>query len=274
MVPRPGGGPVIAPRTFRAFLGTSFRKNLAYRTEVWLSIALGLVVILIQAAIWRSLLRDGAVEGITVEDMVTYVIISTVVSTISMHRMMDEVDARLHSGDIAIDLIKPMPYAALQFADQLGRAAVQIVSVVLPMVGVALFLLDTRSPDGVIATLGFVAAVAIQMVVSFAMALVLALLAFWFLTTFHFRWANGALFSLFGGTFLPLWFVPDWFEAIARLLPYQFAAFVPAAVYLGQIAGGDLLRTLALGAFWVVALLAGAHQLWTAAVRRLTLQGG
>ena len=274
MVARSGGDAVSAARTFRAYLGTSFRKNLAYRSEVWLSILFGLVAIVIQAAIWRALLGDGAVEGITVDDMVTYVIITTVISVVSLHRLVRDVDERLRGGDIAVDLVKPMHYPALQLADQLGRSAFQLAFVVAPMVAIAALVFNVQAPASPAAGFAFVAALAIALLVSFTQGLLLALLAFWFLTTFHFIWANGALLTLFGGANLPLWFFPDRLETVARLLPYQFVAFVPAAIWLGEIAGGDLGRILALGVIWV-AIQAGACQaLWSAAVRRLTVQGG
>jgi len=257
-----------------AFFGTSFRKNLVYRSEVWLSIVFGLLAIVIQAAIWRSLLGDGAVDGVDLDDMVTYVIITTVISTISLHRLINDVDERLRSGDIAIDLIKPMHYPSLQLADQLGRSAFQMAFVVVPMLAVSVLAFDVQSPHGATATAGFIMALAIALLVSFTQGLLLALLAFWFLTTFHFIWANGALLTLFGGANLPLWFFPDTLETIARLLPYQFVAFVPAAIYLGEIAGAGMALTLALGMIWVAIQGAACHMLWSAAIRRLTVQGG
>lgn len=274
MVPRSGGDPMIAARTFVAFFGTSFRRNLAYRSEVWLSILFGLLAIVIQAAIWRSLLGGGPVEGITVSDMVTYIIITTVISTISLHRLIVDVDERLRSGDIAIDLLKPMHYPSLQLADQLGRSAFQMVFVVIPMVLITTLMFDVKMPASLGAALSFVASLVIGLLVSFTQGLLLALLAFWFLTTFHFIWANGALLTLFGGANLPLWFFPDTLEAIARLLPYQFVAFVPAAIYLGEMPGAQLRQTLILGAVWVAIQSGTCYVLWKAAVRRLTLQGG
>jgi ABC-2 type transport system permease protein len=234
---------VTTARTFLAFFGTSFRKNLAYRSEVWLSILFGLLAIVIQAAIWRSLLGDGAVEGITVEDMVTYVVITTVISTISLHRLMDAVDERLRSGDIAIDLVKPMHYPSLQLADQLGRSVFQLAFVVVPMLAIAALAFGVQAPAGGAAMVGFLVSLAI------------------------------ALLTLFGGANLPLWFFPDALETLARLLPYQFVAFVPAAIYLGEIADAALVWALALGVLWVAIHGAACQLLW-AAVRRLTLQGG
>lgn len=263
-----------ATRTFLAFFGTSFRKNLAYRSEVWLLVLLGLLAIIIQAAIWQALLGDGAVEGITVSDMVTYVIITTVLSTISLHRLVNDVDERLRSGDIAVDLVKPMHYPSLQLADQLGRSTFQLAFVVVPMLGLSALAFDIQAPASATAGAAFIAALVIALLVSFTQGLLLALLAFWFLTTSHFIWVNGALLTLFGGANLPLWFFPDTLESLARLLPYQYVAFVPAAVYLGEIVGGELAWMLALGVVWVVIHGAACHLLWTAAIRRLTLQGG
>ncbi len=261
-------------RTFLACFGTAFRKNLAYRSEVWLSILFGLIAIMIQAAIWRALLGDGAVDGITVDDMVTYVIITTVISTVSLHRLIADVDARLRGGDIAIDLVKPMHYPTLQLADQLGRSAFQMAFVVVPMVAIAILAFDVQAPASATAGAAFVGSLAIALLVSFTQGLLLALLAFWFLTTFHFIWANGALLTLFGGANLPLWFFPDRLETVARLLPYQFVGFVPPAIWLGQIRGGELATTLALGVVWVAIQGAGCQALWSAAVRRLIVQGG
>jgi ABC-2 type transport system permease protein len=274
MVARPGGDIVIAARTFLAFFGTSFRKHLVYRSDVWLSILFGLVAIVIQAAIWRALLGDGAVDGITVDDMVTYVIITTVISTVSLHRLVNDVDERLRGGDIAIDLVKPMHYPSLQLADQLGRSALQMAFVVVPMVAISVLAFDVEAPAGTMAGVGFAASLAIALLVSFTQGLLLALLAFWFLTTFHFVWANGALVTLFGGATLPLWFFPDALETVARLLPYQFVAFVPASIWLGETAGGEMALTLALGAVWIAIQGAACQVLWSAAVRRLTVQGG
>jgi ABC-2 type transport system permease protein len=241
---------------------------------VWLSILFGLVAIVIQAAIWRALLGDGAVDGITVDDMVTYVIITTVISAVSLHRLVTDVDERLRGGDIAIDLIKPMHYPALQLADQLGRSLFQLAFVVAPMAAIAALAFDVQAPASATAGIAFAVALAIALLVSFTQGLLLALLAFWFLTTFHFIWANGALLTLFGGANLPLWFFPDALETVARLLPYQFVAFVPAAIWLGEISGGELATTLALGAVWVAIQAAACQALWSAAVRRLTVQGG
>ncbi len=274
MVARPGGDAVRPIRTFLAFLGTSFRKNLAYRSEVWLSILFGLLAIVIQAAIWRALLGDGAAEGITVDDMVTYVIITTVISAVSLHRLVSDVDERLRGGDIAVDLVKPMHYPTLQLADQLGRSAFQLAFVVVPMVVIAALTFGIEAPASATAGAAFVASLAIALLVSFTQGLLLALLAFWFLTTFHFIWANGALLTLFGGANLPLWFFPDALETVARLLPYQFVAFVPAAIWLGEIAGSELAWTLALGVMWVAIQGAAGQALWSAAVHRLTVQGG
>lgn len=146
--------------------------------------------------------------------------------------------------------------------------------VVIPMVLISVLIFDVKMPASSGAALSFVASLVIALLVSFTQGLLLALLAFWFLTTFHFIWANGALLTLFGGANLPLWFFPDTLEAIARLLPYQFVAFVPAAIYLGEISGAQLGQALILGAVWVVVQSGTCYVLWNAAIRRLTLQGG
>ncbi len=65
---------------YLAMVGKSFRKHLAYRSEVWMRIVIGVVWVGIQVAIWTSLIGSGEVDGITLPDMITYAILNTVIA--------------------------------------------------------------------------------------------------------------------------------------------------------------------------------------------------
>jgi ABC-2 type transport system permease protein len=99
-------------------------------------------------------------------------------------------------------------------------------------------------------------------------------LSFWFLTTFHFNWAIGALTTLFSGAFLPLWFFPDGWATVAKLLPFQFLGFVPAATWMGELTGTDLRSTIGVGIIWSGLLLSLTRLLWDRATQQLVVQGG
>jgi len=261
-------------RTYWAFFRKAFKKHLAYRAEVWLRIIGGILSITVQVAIWRAVLGEGSYSGIDLADMVTYAIITTGLGTLLMQGLVTDADDRLRTGDIAVDLLKPLRYPLFLFADQLGRSAFQCLFTMVPTVAIAWLLFGFNAPASPVHALAFVLALVLALVISYAIGFLVALLAFWFLTTFHFAWAVGALSTAFAGTFLPLWFFPPGWEMLARSLPFQFMGFVPAATYMGELPGRELMLTLGLGLLWAATLLGAIRWLWSASIRRLVIQGG
>ncbi len=79
---------------------------------------------------------------------------------------------------------------------------------------------------------------------------------------------------IFSGSFLPLWFFPDSWAAVASALPFQFLGFIPAAIYMGYIPASELVPTLLAGLAWIGGLIIVVQWLWWRAVRRLVVQGG
>ena len=261
-------------RTYYEFSLKSFKKNLAYRADVWLRVLGNVLGILVQVAIWRAVLRGGAAGGVDLPDMVTYSILTTLVTGILMTGLYRDADDRLRTGDIAVDLLKPLRYPLYLFADGLGRSAYQLLFTAAPTLAVAWPLFGFSRPASPGHALAFLAALGLALSVSFALGYLIALLAFWFLTTMHFRFAMAGFITAFSGSFLPLWFFPPGWAAVARALPFQYLGFVPAAAYMGELPPGELGLTLLGGLAWTLALLGLTWVLWSASVRRLVVQGG
>lgn len=257
-----------------SYFRKSFKKNSAYRSTVWLQIVASLIQVSIQVAVWTALIGTGSVDGITRDDMVTYAILNSAMFAFVLTSLFNDVDARLRTGDIALDLLRPIHYPLFVLADQLGRSAYRVLFVVIPIVVASALLFGFSMPATGIAGVGFVAVLMLSILISYSIGYLIALLSFWFLTTFHFNWAIGALTTLFSGAFLPLWFFPDGWATFAGLLPFQFLGFVPAATWMGQLAGTDLLRVIGVGIVWTLALLLLTRLLWHRATRQLVVQGG
>ena len=259
---------------YLAMTGKSFKKHLAYRSEVWVRIVIGVVWVGIQVAIWRALIGSGEVDGITLSDMITYAILNTVMALALMDRGLAELDQRIRSGDIAVDLIKPFNYPLTLVADGLGRSLFSALFSVLPTLVIAALFFGFQAPASIENAVVFAVAFVIALAISFSLTCLVGMLGFYFLATFHFQWAIGALRSLFAGTMVPLWFYPDGLRALAEALPFQFLAFFPAAAWMGELSRRDLALNLGLGSFWSAALLGLCWWLWSRIVRRLVVQGG
>lgn len=259
---------------YLAFFWKSFQKHAAYRSDIVLRLGIGLAWMGIQVAIWTALIGSGEVDGITLPTMVTYAVLNEVISVTLIERALSEADQKIRSGDIAIDLIKPYHYLLSVFADQMGRSLYVTVFTVAPTSIIAAFVFDVQAPASPWHAVAFLLAMLIALTISFAIACMIILLAFYFLATFHFTWMFSALKSLFAGSLVPLWFYPDELRRVAELLPFQFLGFVPAMIWLGQDSGQGITLVLALGVLWAGALASLVRWLWARIVSRLIVQGG
>ena len=261
-------------RTYVAFFVKSFKKNFAYRSQVWLLIAGNCISIAIRIAIWKALLGSGAVAGISLQDMVIYTILNTVVASILMDGLIRDANKQLNTGNIALDLLKPLHYPLYLFTDQLGKSAFRLIFAVLPTLLFAGLLFGFTAPASPGYGVAFLVALLMALLISFALSYLIALLSFWFLTTMHFEWAFIGLMTVFSGSYLPIWFFPPGWLEVAQALPFQFLGYVPAALYMGKISVESAWITLSIGIAWIVGLLSITGWLWSTSIKRLVVQGG
>jgi ABC-2 type transport system permease protein len=103
-------------KTYIMIAVKSFSSQLSHRFKVWIRLLGNFVAILIQTEIWKAVIGNGKVDGISVEQMITYSIINTVTFALLLNSMSNKVDRSLKTGSIASELIKPLYYPYLSKA--------------------------------------------------------------------------------------------------------------------------------------------------------------
>ncbi|WP_182914189.1 ABC-2 family transporter protein [Paenibacillus sp. 1011MAR3C5] len=252
----------------------AYLRNKVYRSEVWLRVFGNISIIFIQISIWKALLGKGTLNGIDLEAMITYSLISTFISMILMSKIIYTLDDKLKSGNITSDLLKPLSYPLLLFFDQLGNVLFQVIFTMIPTLIISWLLFGLSFPTNTYTNIAFAVSVLLALLISFLVGYIIALVSFWFLTTFALDWMISALITVFSGSFLPLWFFSDGWRFVADLLPFQYLGFVPAAIYMEKIDQSDMAWILGKGIFWVFILWMIGQFLWLKAVKRLVIQGG
>ncbi|AJS61210.1 ABC transporter permease [Paenibacillus sp. IHBB 10380] len=261
-------------RAYYAITCKAFFRNTAYRSEVWLRIFGNISIVFIQISIWKALLGTGTLNGIDIEAMITYSLINASVSMILMNKVIYVVDDKLKTGDIISDLLKPISYPLLLFYDQLGNVVFQIMFTVVPTIFIAWLLFGFSVPTDPYTIVAFAISLLLALAISFLMGYLIALVSFWFLTTFALDWMVTALITVFSGSFLPLWFFSAEWKLVADILPFQFLGFVPAAIYMGKMDASEIIWMIMKGSVWILLLWLATQFLWGRAIKRLVVQGG
>jgi ABC-2 type transport system permease protein len=260
----------VAARAFRRY-STYTAATLA---GVFTNSVFGVIISFVYIAVWNENPDAG---GYDVSDALTYAwLAQAMIMTVAIFGggSTEDVADRIRTGDVAIDLYRPVSFLGWWLATDLGRAAYHLLSrgVAPTVIGGLLF--DLRYPAGPLAALAFVASVALAVVVSFGLRMLVATSAFWLLDQTGV--ANLAmLFSVFfSGLAVPLVLFPGWTRDVVMLLPWSAFVQVPADIWLGQRSGADAVAALAFQAGWAVLLLLVAELVLRFAKRKVVVQGG
>ena len=186
----------------------------------------------------------------------------------------DEMAERIRTGDIAVDLYRPVSLQGWRLAEDAGRAAFHLLArgVAPTVIGALVF--DLRWPAAPLTWLAFLLAVALAVVVSFAIRYLIALSGFWLLDARGVQQLVGIAAMFLSGMLLPLVVFPGWLGDVAMALPFAALIQVPIDVFLGEHTGAGLLGALAFQAGWAAVLLGAGALLTRRATRRVVVQGG
>lgn len=263
-------------RVYLAVARCAFRRYSTYRVATaagaFTNIVFGFIRAFVLIALWQA---RPSIGGYDVTDAVTFCFLSqALIAPVAVFGPALELADRIRTGDVAIDLYRPVDLQAWWLATDLGRAAFHLLSRGLPPLLVGAVAFHLRSPDSVAGWLAVLPALALALLVSFAIRYLMALSAFWLMDD---RGVNLVVFtcaSFFGGLIVPLVLIPGRLGHLAGVLPWAATLQVPADVWLGQRGGTDLLAALGFQAAWAVVLLGLGRLLTAVATRRVVVQGG
>ncbi|WP_328677494.1 ABC-2 family transporter protein [Streptomyces sp. NBC_00322] len=265
-------------RLYAAVAAGGFRRHATYRMAtaagVFTNTVFGFILAYTYQALWDERPHLG---GYDMPEALAYVWIGqALLATAGLMGggFEDELIERIKTGDIAIDLYRPVDLQLWWFSANLGRAAFHLLGRgVVPMI-VGALAFDLALPSRLLTWPAFLLSVALGVTVSFAVWYLVALSAFWTMDgagTAQIAWLAGMFFS---GMLLPLTVFPGALGEVARALPWASMLQVPADVFLEKRTGWGLVQAYTFQLGWAVVLLAAGRLVQSTATRRVVVQGG
>ncbi|MFB7466313.1 ABC transporter permease [Streptomyces sp. NPDC056224] len=266
-------------RLYLAVAAGGFRRYATYGTAtaagVFTNTVFGFIVAYTYIALWDE--RPG-LGGYDQAQALTFVWVSQsllAAGALIGGGFQEELQERVRTGDIAVDLYRPADLQMWWLAADLGRAAFQLAGrgVVPLVVGAVAFRLAL--PADPLRWLLFLVSVLLALTVSFGVRYLLGLAAFWLMDGSGINMMANVVTVFFSGMLLPLTVFPGGFGEFVQALPWAAMLQVPMDVLLGRHAGaGNAAGALAFQAVWAVVLLGAGRLLQSAATRKVVVQGG
>lgn len=222
--------------------------------------------------------QAGPVGGFDGRDVVTYSFATQAlivpIAIFSAGGSSIDLAERIRTGDVVIDLYRPLDFQGYWLAQDLGRAAQGFLTRGLASFSAGLLAFTLVVPS----TLPGVAAVAITLLlavlVSFGFRYLVALGSFWLVDERGLTLLGGVLAMFLSGFLVPVTFFPGWLQGVAAASPFPAMVQLPVEVFLGQRDAGGVARVVAIQLGWFVALVAAGRALGATAIRKVVVQGG
>jgi ABC-2 type transport system permease protein len=268
-------------------LRISLEERLVYRGDFALSTLMRFLPIVTQIFLWGavfSAIGTGAdssgkpttIVGYSFSDMIAYYLLTMIARSFSsMPGLASGIARDIRDGNIKKFLIQPV--------DMLGylllyRVAHKLVYYVIALAPFALVFFLARGyfhgwPDAP-TFVAFLASLVMSFLLGFFLEAALGMIGFWFLEVSSLLFVYMLFNFFFSGHMFPIDMLPGNWGDIVKLLPLQYLAYFPAAVFLGKIQGPALAHGLILEFAWVIVSIILCRFLFFVGTKRYSGFGG
>lgn len=262
-------------RRYAGIARMALQQALAYRGTAIFTVLILFLWIGILFSFWSSAYagRDE-IAGYTHRDMRTYILLAYAINALVGWRIARGMMGRIRTGEIVIDMIRPLNYRTTQLAQAAGGSVVEGAISFGIAIGLGLVFFDIRPPDGALSAALFAVSVLLGFVTKVLVIFLISLLTFWTLQGVGLMWAQQSVIAILSGTLVPLALLPGWIRVVAEVLPLRGIVATPVSIYLGTTGGWELAGLLALQVAWLALLWWVTDKAWIRAFRAVEIQGG
>jgi ABC-2 type transport system permease protein len=182
---------------------------------------------------------------------------------------------RISSGDVVIDLYRPIDYQGYWASIEAGRVGYMLLARgIPPFVAGWLFFDEVSLPPAPWIWPAFAVSLVLAVAVGTSFRFILQSVAFWLLDVRGPNQIAMVVAGFFSGTFVPTFLFPPVLRTLSLLTPFPAMLQWPIEIFLGAHTGPGLLVILAAQAFWAVVMAVLGRLVLARATRKVVIQGG
>jgi ABC-2 type transport system permease protein len=263
-----------APGKYLAIAGMVPKVFMAYQLWFWIGLVLNTIAMAILYFFWKAVYGDtGSIAGLTLNTTLTYILLGQVFIPLTNVELIFEWGYSLHQGAIIHNLLRPINYQGMYYAQNIGNLLTSLV-MQIPMALVATFLFGLQWPTDPLVWGAFIISALLGYTALYFFVYCVACLVFYTTEV----WGLGVLFygmSLFlSGALVPLAMMPEWLRGVLLAIPWAQALAVPLGILTGITPLSAVPGVWFSQVLWIIGLWLASNLFFKIAIRKVTVQGG
>ena len=250
----------------------SLSNAIAYRASTLSRFCFYTLFIYVFMSLWRAIYQEGSVHGYGYVQMVWYLIMTEFVTFACGTNIYRAMNDDVKSGAIAYQLGRPTHYVFYQFANSMGQVLLNIVSFGALAIALGFIFVGPLSTFIWTGLPLLALSVALSIVLNFFIMMLIGLSSFVIEDNFAlFLIYQKMMFML--GMFLPVEFLPEWLQVIAKNLPFSYVTWAPAKIFV-DFSPELCLELIPRQAMWALCAVIATLVCYHFSIRRLQVNGG
>lgn len=260
----------------RKILSISFKEKSIFRFDYLVSTLFSFFYIVLKVYLWKGLygISGGTVNGIALNDMLVYSILSSFTAGITKTTVMNDLNDSVLSGSISTNLLLPIGLKKYLFVGSVTKNFFLTLYGTIPSVLAAMLFFGFHARIRPVNIILYLFSVTMGILINFLYNFLFGSSVIWFRNAFFLNNINSVLLNLFSGSFVPLWFFPEPLKILSVFLPFRYIVFEPIAVLLDTKSVEETAGVFTMQFFWLLLLFCAATFVWNRGRNKIMIQGG
>lgn len=253
----------------------AFKERYAYKVDFYFSSLASILIITIQISVWMALYNtSSANKVVSLGQMLLYVLFSSIIFTLTKSDASVKIGQKVEDGSIISDFIRPISLKQYIFAEDIGNNMFELIFSSIPAVIFVLIFFPVQFNGTMETVLLASISILLGLLISFHIKYMIGLFTFWLESSWFIPFFIGAIFDLFSGSVVPLWYYPDWLKSICAWLPLRLIFFEPISILLGRYHLNEITMLLVQQIIWLGILIVLERAIWSSVKTKVVVHGG
>lgn len=254
---------------------TQLIRSFTYKFDVYGNILMQTIIMITTAYFWKALFGSSTFSnGMTADDMLTYTIMSSVLSVLFTTGVERRIQKSVQKGSIATEMMHPVNVFGVYLSEDIGAVAALVFQNMLPILIIGCLLIKIPAISNVTSIPLFAASLIMSMAINWLLSAIFGMWAFTAIDMDALIQVKKHLIRLLSGSIIPIWFFPNGFRAVLEALPFVYIYQLPLDIYIGSVSNEDILHRMLIQLIWLAVLAAAFYLLQKKVLKKVMVQGG
>lgn len=232
---------------------------------------------IMQILIYQAFYKATNAEGMSLEQLVTYIWLKQAFYTIISASTDSEIKTMIETGNISYELCRPTEIYWMWYFKTLANKIAGGLLKCVPILLIAPFLpagLALQAPAGGLELVMFILSLLLSV------CLMAAIVNVFYISIFYTMSSKGtnsifyAVLEFFGGSFIPIALMPTFWQKLCYMLPISLACDLPFRIYSGNISISGACPYIIMQILWIIGLTVVGVFVTNRRLKKIVIQGG